>query len=208
MRVYDFDGTIYSGDSTYDFYLFLINKKPKVLMYLPKFLYSYILYKLNIKIVNDEKFKYLSDDDFKVLNKTYLKQNFFQFLNAIDKKEIDKLILNFWIEKINDNKIFKYYIKTRKKDDVIISASPRFLLEPMIKVFKCKLICSEVDKHTGKYNSLSCWWKEKVIRYKKIYGDKQIDEFYSDSVTDLPLALISKKSYRVLKNGTVIKWNF
>ena len=208
MRVYDFDGTIYSGDSTYDFYFYLIKKKPKVLLYLPRFIYSYILYKLNIKIVNDERFNYLSDDDFLVLNKTYLKQNFFRFLNVINNKEIDKLIHNFWLEKINENKIFKYYIKSRSKDDVIISASPRFLLEPMIKVFKCKLICSEVDKHTGLYNSLSCWWKEKVKRFKEIYGDIVIDEFYSDSVTDLPPALISKKSYRVLKNGSIIKWNF
>ena len=208
MRVYDFDGTIYSGDSTYDFYFYLIKKKPIVLLYLPKFIYSYILYKLNIKIENDEKFNFLSDDDYLVLNKTYLKQNFFRFLNAIDNNEIDKLIHDFWLEKINQNKIFKYYIKQRKKDDVIISASPRFLLDPICKVLKCNLICSEVDKYTGKYNSLSCWWKEKVIRYKKIYGEKQIDEFYSDSVTDLPLALISKKSFRVLKNGKVIKWNF
>ena len=208
MNVYDFDGTIYSGDSTYDFYFYLIKKKPIVLLYLPKFIYSYILYKFNIKIAKDENFNFLSDDDFLVLNKTYLKQNFFRFLNAIDNKEIDKIIHNFWLEKINQNKIFKYYIKQRKKDDVIISASPRFLLDPISKVFKCNLICSEVDKYTGKYNSLSCWWKEKVIRYKKIYGEKHIDEFYSDSVTDLPLALISKKSFRVLKNGKVIKWNF
>ena len=208
MKVYDFDGTIYSGDSTYDFYFYLIKNKPIVLLYLPRFIFSYILYKLNIRIVKDEKYNYLSDDDFKVLNKTYLKQNFFRFLNAIDNKEIDKLIHDFWLEKINQKKIFKYYMKNRNKNDVIISASPRFLLEPMQKVFKCDLICSEVNKHTGKYSSLTCWWKEKVVRYKKKYGEKQIDEFYSDSVTDLPLALISKKSFRVLKNGKVIKWNF
>ena len=208
MNVYDFDGTIYKGDSTYDFYFYIIKKYPKALIYLPNFIVSFVLYKLNLRIKNDKKFDYLSDDDFLVLNKTYLKQNFFSFLKVINKKDIDKLIHNFWLEKINENKIFKYYIKKRKKEDVIISASPRFLLEPMIKVFKCKLICSEVDKHTGKYNSLSCWWIEKVDRYKEVYGEKPIDEFYSDSVTDLPLALISRKPYRVLQNGTVIKWNF
>ena len=208
MRVFDFDGTIYNGDSTYDFYLYLIKKQPKVLIYLPYFIYSYILYKLNIKIKNKDKFDFLSDDDFLVLNKTYLKENFFMFLNAIKQEEIDDYIYDFWIEKIKQNKIFNYYIKDRRKDDVIISASPRFLLEPIAKLFNCDLICSEVDKHTGKYNSLSCWWKEKVIRYKKVYNNIKINEFYSDSITDLPLALISDKSYRVFKDGTVVDWNF
>lgn len=208
MRVFDFDGTIYKGDSTYDFYRYLIKKQPKVLIYLPKFIYSYILYKLNIRIKNNKKFDYLSDDDYLVLNKTYLKENFFMFLNAIKNDEIDDYIYDFWIEKIKQNKIFKYYLEDRENDDVIISASPRFLLEPIVKLFNCNLICSEVDKHTGKYNSLTCWWKEKVIRYKEVYKNIKINEFYSDSITDLPLALISDKSYRVLRDGEVVDWNF
>ncbi len=31
MNVYDFDGTIYSGDSTIDFYLFCLRKQPEIL---------------------------------------------------------------------------------------------------------------------------------------------------------------------------------
>ena len=208
MRVYDCDGTIYRGDSTYDFYLYLLGKYPKILLHLPRFLYSYILYKLNIPIAKKEKFKYLNEADFKVLNKTFLKQTFFSFLNEINKKEIDRIIDTYWNRQINNKKIFKYYLKQRRKDDVIISASPRFLLEPIVSKFGCTLICSEVDKYTGKYNSLSCWWKEKVSRFKEVYDDAVIDEFYSDSIVDLPLALIAKKSYKVLKDGKVINWNF
>ena len=31
MNVYDFDGTIYDGDSSIDFYLFCIKRKPSIL---------------------------------------------------------------------------------------------------------------------------------------------------------------------------------
>lgn len=33
MNVYDFDGTIYDGDSTVDFYLYCIRKHPWLIVY-------------------------------------------------------------------------------------------------------------------------------------------------------------------------------
>ena len=35
MNVYDFDGTIYDGDSTLDFWYFCLKKHPQILLYLP-----------------------------------------------------------------------------------------------------------------------------------------------------------------------------
>ena len=36
MNVYDFDGTIYDGDSTVDFFLHALKRNPSVLLHLPK----------------------------------------------------------------------------------------------------------------------------------------------------------------------------
>ena len=36
MNVYDFDKTIYRGDSTKDFYFFLLRRHPVLIRYLPK----------------------------------------------------------------------------------------------------------------------------------------------------------------------------
>ena len=75
MNVYDFDGTIYNGDSTVDFYLFALKRKPSLIRYLPKQLWGFVLYGL------------------KRINKTQLKEYFFSFLPAIDA---ETLVEAFW----------------------------------------------------------------------------------------------------------------
>ena len=35
MNIYDFDGTLYDGDSTFDFILYSLKKHPSLLRFLP-----------------------------------------------------------------------------------------------------------------------------------------------------------------------------
>lgn len=44
MNVYDFDNTIYDGDSSIDFYFFVLRKKPSIIFLLPKQLYYCLKY--------------------------------------------------------------------------------------------------------------------------------------------------------------------
>lgn len=53
MNAYDFDNTIYNGESLYDFFIFCIGKKKMLLLYLPVVIYILILYKLTL--LNDNK---------------------------------------------------------------------------------------------------------------------------------------------------------
>lgn len=132
MNVYDFDKTIYKGDSTLDFYFFCLRKKPIIIKEFPKQIYSAILYKLG------------------KITKTEFKENFYIFLN--DLENIDNLLKEFWDN--NQNKIKSFYLKQKNYDDVIISASPTFLLEPICRRLNIKyLIASKVDKNTRKI----CW---------------------------------------------------
>ena len=45
MNVYDFDGTVYRGDSTVDFYLFCLRTHPLVIRFLPIQIKGFVLYK-------------------------------------------------------------------------------------------------------------------------------------------------------------------
>lgn len=45
MNVYDFDGTIYNGDSTIDFFLYALKRKPSILLHIPKQAWGFILNK-------------------------------------------------------------------------------------------------------------------------------------------------------------------
>ena len=53
MNVYDFDGTIYKGDSSLDFFKFFIKKDPKILAFTPAVL----------KIIDDYRKTTLRFDD-------------------------------------------------------------------------------------------------------------------------------------------------
>lgn len=60
-------------------------------------------------------------------SKEEMKEMYFSFLKGVrtDKTFVD----DFW--KQNQNKIKEWYLKQKRKDDVIISASPEFLLKPI-----------------------------------------------------------------------------
>ena len=46
MNVYDFDKTIYDGDSTVEFYFYCVLKKPVILLCIPRQLWGAFRYKL------------------------------------------------------------------------------------------------------------------------------------------------------------------
>lgn len=183
MNVYDFDKTIYDGDSTIDFYLYTLKKKPFLILLLPYSVLYFILYKLHI--VSKHKFK----------------EVFFFFVKYIN--DLEKFINEFW--NIKDVKIKKWYLDSKKKTDIIISASPEFLLKPICDKLNVNLIATIVDPKTGKIEGENCYGENKVIRFKE-YTTKKINKFYSDSYSDNPMALISKKAYIVNKND-INDWN-
>ena len=186
MNVYDFDGTIYNGDSTRDFVFYLIKKYPKIIKYMPAFIFAAVKYR------------------FGIVSKTKMKENLYRFLNSFDDGEIDKIVNDFWAN--HKKNIFDWYYKKKNSSDVIISASPRFLLEHICGELEVNLICSEVNKKNGDYIGLNCWGDEKVSRFYKEYPNAVINEFYSDSMSDIPLAKLAKKSYLVKRNGEIIEW--
>ena len=96
--------------------------------------------------------------------------------------------------------IKSFYLKQKNYDDVIISASPTFLLEPICRRLNITyLIASKVDKHTGKYTGINCYGSEKVRRFKEIFPNQSIDNFYSDSLSDAPIAKLAKHAFLVSK---------
>lgn len=185
MNVYDFDKTIYRDDSTVDFYFFILKRHPSLVLDWPLLIGAAVLWGLG------------------ALNKTGFKERFYRFLNRID--DIDEELEKFW--DLHEYKVKNFYKEHQKEDDVVISASPEFLLQPICKRLGISsLLASVVDKKSGKYEGINCWGEEKTRRFYEVFGENEIDEFYSDSLSDTPLALIAKESYMVL-GDKIIPWN-
>jgi HAD superfamily phosphoserine phosphatase-like hydrolase len=175
MNVYDFDNTIYKGDSTADFYIFCLKRHKKIAALAPSLLKAVIKFYV-----------------FKRGTKTDMKQVMYRFLTKIDFKQD---LGDFWESHIGNIK--PWYLAQQKPDDVIISASPLFLLTPACERLGIKhLIASVVNPETGVYTGINCHGEEKVRLFRERY-DGEIDSFYSDSHSDDPLARISKKAYLV-----------
>ncbi|MEG0025700.1 MAG: GtrA family protein [Bacilli bacterium] len=181
-NLYDFDGTIYDGDSSIDFYLFCLKKNILLIRFFPYQLLYCILY--FCKIINKEKYK----------------QAYFSFLKGI--KDINLTVNNFWLQ--NEKKIKKWYMSKNHKKDIIISASPYFLLLPISKKLKVyDLIATEVDKNTGQFLSHNCRGKEKIKMLYKKHPSISIIEAYTDNISDGPIIEIANKGYFVKKNNIV-----
>ena len=186
MNIYDFDGTLYAGDSTMDFMLYSIKKHPALLRFLPVQGLAFAKYAL------------------KLVDKTTMKEQFYRMFSGYDA---DALLEEFW--DCHQHKLFPWYPGQQEETDIVISASPEFLLRPICDRLGIRyLIASRVDSKTGKYTGLNCHGAEKVVRLKDELGYTHCDGFYSDSHSDAPLAKIADRAYIVKKNGDVVDWDW
>lgn len=185
MNIYDFDGTIYDGDSSFELYFYALTKHPSVLRWVPIQLGGFISYKTG------------------KITKTKFKERFYSFYRSIP--DMDAFLEDFWNAKTC--KIKAFYLTQKRDDDIIISASPEFQLRVICDRLGVKnLIASEVDKKTGECIGENCRGEEKIIRLREVFPDATIDEFYSDSSADLPLARLAKTPFLV-KGNTITKWD-
>ena len=157
IDVYDFDGTIYNGDSTIDFFIYAIKKKKRLIRYLPKI--SFFLLLKIFRLVSTKKFK----------------EVYFSFLKEINNQ--NEFVKEFW--KIKEEKINSFFLRNVNENKIIyvISASPEFLLKPYLSKFKnVKLIATKMDKN-GKIEGENCKGEEKVKLLHKEEKDFTIENF-------------------------------
>lgn len=184
MNVYDFDHTIYDGDSTLDFWKYCVRRYPMALRPFPKAIWYAILFKL--RLCEREQFK----------------EKFYEFLQYVPDVQLN--VKDFWV--CNEKKIKEFYLRQSRPDDLIISASPDFLIGEVCRKLGVHSIASKVDPLTGKLDGPNCRGSEKVRRFYEEHLTGQIGEFYSDSISDLPLAMIADKAYLIQKDS-IKEWN-
>lgn len=184
--VLDFDKTIYKKDSSKQFFLFCMKKNPALIRYIPGIIVLFLLYYL--KLIEKEK----------------VKQYFFKFLKDFDN--IDEIVEEFW--NINKKDINYKLLEKCDNEIIIISASPEFLLKNIChKLGVKKLIATKVNKKNGEFETKNCHGEEKTKRLYNELENFEVDRFYSDSLSDEPLARMSNRPY-IIKNNKIKKWNF
>ena len=184
MNVYDFDQTIFYPDSSYLFVKYCLRRYPRaVLRSLPGTCLEGVKNLLGLSQTRE------------------LKQQVFSFLKRLD--DVDRIVGEFW--ESNWDKIEAWYLRQAREDDLIISASPEFLLRPAAERLGVALIATRMDRHTGEILGNNCHDEEKVTRFIAAYGEEKPERFYSDSLSDSPMSWISREAFLV-DRGKLNPW--
>ena len=179
----DFDQTVYYGNSAIDFFLFCMKRSSGLKGYFFKHMGNYLSYLIGLQDFhrNTEKF--------------------YRFLPVLEN--IDGLIEEFW--DVHMKKLKDWFYSLDMSRVVIITASCGFLFESLQKRLPFHhFIATQVDKKTGHVSGQTNIKGEKLRRFRSEL-DGELDEFYSDSKKDTPLAMIAKKAFLV-KKDVIIPW--
>ena len=182
MDVYDFDGTLYWGDSTADFLRCCVKRHPRIIRTLPR---TGIAAAACLGL--------------HIIDKTQFKGALYRFLPLVP--DIETEVERFW--QAHEHRITGPC--TPQPGDLVISASPEFLLHDVCAKRGLSLIASQVDPHTGRTLGPNCSNAEKISRFRELFPSERIERFYSDSHNDDPLAELAEEAFMV-KGGKLIPW--
>ena len=187
MNVYDFDKTIFDGDSTYLFLRHLMTKKPALALRAPLLLGNGLLFAAGIR------------------KKQAFKERLFRTVFP-PVGDAYALLPAFWDE--YEGRIKGFYQNLQRPDDVVITASPADIVRPMCARLGIKTVLgSPVDLRTGRYSGQNCHGEEKVRRFREMFPTDEVDDFYSDSHDDDPMARIARRAFFV-SGDEIEPWEF
>jgi len=187
IDVYDFDGTIYDGDSTADFVLFCLRRHPGMIAGLPRVALAAL--RLAVKNINLTKFKSVL---FGEMSKRFSLE-----------EEADA----FWQSMKTRAKLGPWFFDTPRDIPIVIaSASPEFELKHAAKILGVDtLIGTRCDMKTGELFGKNCKGAQKIERIREVFGDFEVRAMYTDDAkADGPLLAIAKERY-IVTHGKVEK---
>ncbi len=180
MNVYDFDKTVFYPDSSYTFFLYCLRTHPHAVLCTGKDILRYATLYAR-----------------KAVNTKELKEKLFAFLLFLPEPE--KVVRAFWDRHFSTG-IRSWYLAQKRSDDLIISASPAFLVEEACRRLGVSCIATRMDIDSGRIDGENCHDVEKTRRFLAEYPDGVIERFYSDSLSDTPLAMLADQAWLVKKD--------
>lgn len=183
MNVYDFDNTIYDGESCFHLFTFYIRRDPALLKDLPRVIRAFAKYKKGKITVEQALEEYAPEVE--------------AYFRAIPDMRADAEA--FW--DVHMKNIKPFYLDLRREDDVVITASPEVTVGVACERLGIRhLIGSVIDPESGKITRL-CMRSNKIKAFFDAFPDGKIDNFYTDSPkNDKPLIDLAEHAFIVKGN--------
>ena len=176
MNIYDFDDTIYNGDTNRDILMYGFKKHP--------FLVLKALKKAK-KLQNDYKRG--------VIEFERVKEAMLSFIFEI--KNYPKFINDFVDSHMKNIK--PWYLNRRTQNDIIISASYELWIMQFCKRLGIRYVIATKTDSDGKIIGKNCKGTEKLKRLASVIPNAVIVSAYSDSSCDIPILEAARTAYVV-----------
>ena len=211
LAIFDVDYTLTKRETLVEFYFFMIKKDPKLIKYLPKSLFSSLLYVL------------------KLYDASKAKKTFIRFIDGIEESEMKKIVKEFYetrFSKILYKDAIDMIRKMKKEGYKIylISASAEFYLKELYNIKEVDkvigtIFTTENGLHRNEICGENCKGEEKVKRLKEVLKKENIEVdfensyMFSDSLSDLPLFDLVGHPYLINFKKThdkieILKWKW
>lgn len=185
IDVYDFDGTIYDGDSTFDYVKFCLRRHPAMLLSLPRVAWA------GARLAA------------KRIGLTQFKSELFGAMTGHMNLEEEAAL--FWQSDTTQKKLGAWFAQTPRDLPVVIaSASPEFELRHAADILGVgTLVGTRADGATGALIGKNCKGAEKIERIRQTLGDFTVRAMYTDDAkADGPLLAIAQEKY-IVTHGSV-----
>lgn len=173
LAIFDIDYTITRKETLMEFFKYLVSKDIKNIKFLPRALYSGLMY--SIKVYDERR----------------VKECFLKFIDNIDEKDLAKLTKSFYDERLSSilYKDAVDMIKKLKNEGymvILISASPEFYIKEFYAIKEVDLIIGtkfafEGGKFVRKMDGNNCKGEEKVKRLNEVLKEKNIKADFKKS---------------------------
>ena len=208
LAIFDIDYTITKKETLMEFYKYSLEEDIKNIRFLPRALYSGLMYGVGIY---DER---------------RVKECFLKFIDNIEEEKLQDLVKRFYKNRLSkilykDAVDMMYKLKKEGYDIYLISASPEFYINEFYNIDVVdKVIGTRFEFKEGKFIrkmvGSNCKGEEKVKRLKEVLTKENIEVdfknsyMFSDSLSDKPLLdLVGKPyliNYKKKHEIEILKW--
>lgn len=176
MNIYDFDDTIYNGDTNRDILMYGFKKHPFLVL----------------KALKKAK-KLQSDYKRGVIEFERVKEAMLSFIFQI--KNYPKFINDFVDSHMKNIK--PWYLNRRTQNDIIISASYELWIMQFCKRLGIRYVIATKTDSDGRIIGKNCKGAEKLKRLASVIPNAVIVSAYSDSSCDIPILEAARTAYVV-----------
>jgi phosphoserine phosphatase len=184
MNVWDFDNTIYDGESGMSMLRFFLRRKPSLLRHLPRVALGVVRYKTGR--LQAEKVAEQVGDLLAI------------FLTKAGSGDTAADMREFW--DAHEHRIRPLYRQLQQPDDVIVSAGPEQSLREICGRLGVKHYMGSMVNEQTKRLDFVCYRDNKVKAFRARFPDAVIENFYSDSMDDKPMMDIAQRVFLVEKS--------